>query len=146
MKAQLIGILMCFSASLYAQKTKAPTSVAVLFFDDSKKMKVYKNVKKSTFFCIANDTTRDDYFTIKILKKIGNLYQVSATSILHPQLKGYIKGENLGVNTRSRNSVVKLFSEPNYKAIIKTIEQNDGIMVRVIAIQAPWLKVTFELN
>ena len=68
MKAQLIGILMCFSASLYAQKTKAPTSVAVLFFDDSKKMKVYKHVKKSTFFCIANDTTRDDCFTIKILK------------------------------------------------------------------------------
>ncbi|MEY4149463.1 MAG: hypothetical protein RL555_67 [Bacteroidota bacterium] len=142
---QLLTFLFLFSFETNAQQIKSTTSISLLIFDDSQKIKIYKDTKKTIYKCIANDSLKEDYFTITILKKYKRLYLVSANSVLH-KISGYITGENLGIYTRPRNFLIKLFEFPKHNSKEYLINQEDGIMVKVIQIEAPWLKVTFTIN
>jgi hypothetical protein len=127
---------------LNAQPSNKGESARVLIFKDQERIKVYSASNNSKIVnYLLNDTIKEDYYVIEVLGSKDNRYQISATSLLHSGIKGWIELGNLGINTRSRDSKLLLYEQPNYQSKSVTINLDYDRMVRVTAISSNWLKI-----
>jgi len=81
----------------------------VLIFNDAKRIKVYHDLNKNKFKYISNDTAKENYFTIQVIKRKGNYFKIRATSLTTKGLQGWISNENIGIYTRPKNFSIALY-------------------------------------
>jgi hypothetical protein len=127
---------------LNAQSSNKSENARVLIFKDQEGINVYcasDNNKIVNY--LLNDTIKEDYYVIEVLGSKSNRYQINATSLLHSGIKGWIELGNLGINTRSRDSKLLLYEQPDYQSKSLTITLDYDRMVRVTAISSNWLKI-----
>lgn len=149
MRNFIILIFIALSCTLLnAQSSKKGSPAEVLIYKNQKKINVYSSYNKNKIVnYLINDTIKEDYFVIEILKSKNNRYQINATSIIHSGIKGWIDLKNIGINTRQRDFKLHLYEQPNYNAkYIVVNEEVDNRIVRVTAISTDWLKITWIDN
>jgi hypothetical protein len=126
---------------LNSQSTNHDNHIKVLIFNDQQKISVYDSFKGNNIInYLKNDTIKEDYFVIEVLKSKNNRYQIEGTSILNKGIIGWIDLQNIGINTRSRDHKLLLYNEPNYSANHIVTNENDRL-VRVTSISSNWLKI-----
>jgi hypothetical protein len=133
---------------LYPQSLDRHIYTKVLIFKDQQKINVYSSYKgHDIIYSIMNDTIKQDYFVLEILDTREGRYKVEATSILYKGLVGWIDLNNVGINTRSREGKLHLYSQPSYKnTYISVDEPISNRIVRVTAISQDWLKIIWIDN
>jgi len=143
-------LLLVFSLSIIfngnTQSYKSQNTCTVMIYSDSIKINVFDSYLNGKIKCqIMNDTVAESYFVITIKEKRNGYYKIYASS-LNSELEGWIKLDNLGINTRPRNGIIKLYDEPIISSKSISLNEVDERLVRVIDINKLWLKIEIISN
>ncbi|MHB1922988.1 MAG: hypothetical protein ACYCOO_12225 [Chitinophagaceae bacterium] len=115
------------------------------------KIPIYNNFNKDrVLYYIMNDTIKEEYFLINLIKKKKNFFQVkTASSFTEDKIReGWIQVKYIGIYLRPRGSsdIYPIYDEPNEKSKYHNVINKSNELIDVIDVCGDWLKIKMKIN
>lgn len=145
MKTLLTFLAFIFCNCIYSQNCNCETFIKIDYIKD---IKVYSKPKGKLIFKVKNDTLKEDFVSLTILKKSLSYYYVSLINEqVGKERKGWIKkSEPIAIYARNYGDTeLNLYEKPNVDSKVKfKIEKWYNDMFEVLNCENKWLYVKLK--
>lgn len=110
-----------------------------------KMIPIYKEPNGNIITLIINDTIKEDYYTLQIIKQAkGFSFVKASTARIDTTKTGWIETKYLGIYSSVYSGTLKLFTQPDKKSKVKSIIINPPYdLLNVIDCRDRWLYVKY---
>lgn len=149
---KVIIIILYTFATFSASKKAVPNELwNALIKINQKQLPIYSNYDKTKVsYYIKNDTLKEDYFELKVVKRHGDMFKIKFASARNENYirEGWIELKYVGVYLRPHGSsiIYPVYQQPTEKSKHHTVVNTSSELIDVTDVCGDWLKIRMKIK